>query len=100
MLDQVPTDVILIKNIDSNDYTEISTLNIEDTFKNDNIKKYYGDAFVAENKTTNKVGSANVRSAQRYILQKKGKEDLFKIILPKNQYKISDISDEYETGRL
>lgn len=87
MLDQVPTDVILIKNIDSNDYTEISTLNIKDTFENDdNIKKYYGDAFVAENKTTNKVGSANVRSAQRYILQEEGKGDLFEIILPKNQY--------------
>ena len=101
ILDQIPTDVILIKNIDSNDYTEISTLNIEDTFENDNnIKKYYGDAFVAENKTASKVGSANVRAAQRYTLQEKGKENLFKIILPKNQYKISDVSNEYETGRL
>ena len=41
MLDQVPTDVILIKNIDSNDYTEISTLNIEDTFVGKNYNRDY-----------------------------------------------------------
>lgn len=101
ILSNVPADVALIKNIDEDNYIEADLLKIEDTFKTEeNIRKYYGDAFIVEGKTTNKVGSANVRATQRYTLQEKGKESLFKIILPKNQYKISDISDEYETGRL
>ena len=100
-LELPPKDVLLIKNIDKDGYIEVPSTNIEDTYNNeDNIKEYYGDSFIAKAKTESKVGSAIVHPTQRYILQNKGQQKLFEIVVPKNQYKTEPTSNEHRIGRL